>query len=114
LGTLQAPPIREKPGLLFPELAGGSDKSRSCIPCGVCSGSWPINTDPKAPIFDIGNYEMFADALKTTGLDSRLAVRDLRELVAEAVGLAAQAAGSHWHSHALPESHGRRRPAGCG
>jgi len=39
------------------------------------------------------DYVMFADALKTTGLESRLAVRDLTELVAEAVGLAAQAAG---------------------
>lgn len=40
------------------------------------------------------DYVMFADALKTTGLESRLAVRDLTELVAEAVGLAPQAAGS--------------------
>jgi Fe-S oxidoreductase len=40
------------------------------------------------------DYVMFADALKTTGLESRLAVRDLTELVAEAVGLAPEAASS--------------------
>lgn len=40
------------------------------------------------------DYVMFADALKTTGLESRLAVRDLTELVAEAVGLAPQAASA--------------------
>jgi Fe-S oxidoreductase len=40
------------------------------------------------------DYVMFADALKTTGLESRLAVKDLSELVAEAVGLAPQVAAS--------------------
>jgi Fe-S oxidoreductase len=33
------------------------------------------------------DYVMFADALKTTGLEGRLAVKDLAELVAEAVAL---------------------------
>ena len=33
------------------------------------------------------DYVMFADALKTTGLEGRLAVKDLTELVAEAVGV---------------------------
>jgi len=33
------------------------------------------------------DYIMFADALKTTGLESRLVVKDLTELVAEAAGL---------------------------
>ena len=37
---------------------------------------------------------MFADALKTTGLEGRLAVKDLAELVAEAVGLEPVAVGS--------------------
>ncbi len=40
------------------------------------------------------DYVMFADALKTTGLEGRLKVRDLTELVAEAVGLTEQAAKS--------------------
>ena len=34
------------------------------------------------------DYVMFADALKTTGLEGRLAVRNLTDLVAEAVDLA--------------------------
>lgn len=34
------------------------------------------------------DYVMFSDALKTTGLEGRLAVKDLTELVAEALGLA--------------------------
>jgi Fe-S oxidoreductase/nitrate reductase gamma subunit len=33
------------------------------------------------------DYVMFSDALKTTGLEGRLAVKDLTELVAEALGL---------------------------
>ena len=33
------------------------------------------------------DYVMFSDALKTTGLEGRLAVKDLGELVAEAVGV---------------------------
>jgi len=33
------------------------------------------------------DYVMFSDAVKTTGLEGRLAVKDLSELVAEAVGL---------------------------
>ncbi len=37
---------------------------------------------------------MFADALKTTGLEGHLVVKDLTELVAEAVGLTDQAAKS--------------------
>jgi Fe-S oxidoreductase len=32
------------------------------------------------------DYVMFSDALKTTGLEGRLAVKDLTELVAEATG----------------------------
>jgi Fe-S oxidoreductase/nitrate reductase gamma subunit len=40
------------------------------------------------------DYVMFADALKTTGLEGRLAVKDLTVLVAEAVGLTEQAAKS--------------------
>ena len=40
------------------------------------------------------DYVMFADALKTTGLEGRLAVKDLTDLVAEAVGLTGQAAKS--------------------
>jgi Fe-S oxidoreductase len=40
------------------------------------------------------DYVMFADALKTTGLEGRLAVKDLTMLVAEAVGLTDQAAKS--------------------
>ncbi len=37
------------------------------------------------------DYVMFTDALKTTGLEGRLAVKDLTELVAEAVGVTAAA-----------------------
>lgn len=40
------------------------------------------------------DYVMFADALKTTGLEGRLAVKDLTELLAEAVGLESVAVGS--------------------
>ena len=40
------------------------------------------------------DYIMFADALKTTGLEGRLAVKDLAELLAEAVGLEPVAVGS--------------------
>jgi Fe-S oxidoreductase len=40
------------------------------------------------------DYVMFADALKTTGLEGRLAVKDLTELVAEAVGLTGKPANS--------------------
>lgn len=42
MGTLQSPPIPEKPGVLFPELASAEDKFRSCIQCGVCTGSCPM------------------------------------------------------------------------
>lgn len=38
------------------------------------------------------DYVMFSDAVKTTGLESRLAVKDLTELVEEAVGLDAPSA----------------------
>ena len=93
MGTLQAPPIPEELGVLSPELASGGDTTCLCIPCGVGSGSCLINPDPKAPTFGIAHYEMFA-TLKTTGLESRLAIRDLTELVAEAVGLAPQIVGS--------------------
>jgi Fe-S oxidoreductase len=40
------------------------------------------------------DYVMFADALKTTGLEGRLAIKDLSELVAEAVGLEPEVAAS--------------------
>jgi Fe-S oxidoreductase len=40
------------------------------------------------------DYVMFADALKTTGLEGRLAVKDLTELLAEALGLESATAGS--------------------
>jgi len=40
------------------------------------------------------DYVMFADALKTTGLEGRLAVKDLTELVAEAMGVESTAVGS--------------------
>lgn len=40
------------------------------------------------------DYVMFSDAVKTTGLEGRLAVKDLTELVAEAVGLESGAAAS--------------------
>src|SRR3990172_4771427 len=42
MATLQIPPIPEKPGPLFPEIAGAEDKFRTCIQCGVCSGSCPM------------------------------------------------------------------------
>jgi hypothetical protein len=37
---------------------------------------------------------MFSDAVKTTGLEGRLVIKDLTELVAEAVGLDSLAAAS--------------------
>ncbi len=37
------------------------------------------------------DYVMFSDALKTTGLEGRLAIRDITELVAEAIGIGAAA-----------------------
>jgi Fe-S oxidoreductase len=40
------------------------------------------------------DYVMFSDAVKTTGLEGRLVIKDLTELVAEAVGLASLAAAS--------------------
>jgi len=42
MGTSQIPSIAEKPGPLFPEIAGAEDKFRACIQCGVCSGSCPM------------------------------------------------------------------------
>ncbi len=42
MGTLQPSMIPEKPGPLFPEIAGAEDKFRTCIQCGVCSGSCPM------------------------------------------------------------------------
>jgi len=42
MGTLQVPPIPEKPGVLFPEIASAEDKFRACVQCGVCSGSCPM------------------------------------------------------------------------
>jgi len=42
MATVQIPPIPEKPGPLFPEIAGAEDKFRTCIQCGVCSGSCPM------------------------------------------------------------------------
>jgi Fe-S oxidoreductase len=40
------------------------------------------------------DYVMFADALKTTGLEGRLALKDLSELVAEAMGLTGKTVAS--------------------
>jgi Fe-S oxidoreductase len=40
------------------------------------------------------DYVMFSDAVKTTGLEGRLVIKDLTELVAEAVGLDSLAAAS--------------------
>jgi len=40
------------------------------------------------------DYVMFADALKTTGLEGRLVVKDLTELVAEAVAVESTAVAS--------------------
>ena len=37
------------------------------------------------------DYVMFADAVKTTGLEKQLGIKDLNELVEEAVGLPANA-----------------------
>jgi len=42
MATLPVPPIPEKPGLLFPEIASAEDKFRSCIQCGLCSGACPM------------------------------------------------------------------------
>jgi Fe-S oxidoreductase len=42
MGTPQIPPITEKPGPLFPEIAGAPEMFRTCIQCGVCSGSCPM------------------------------------------------------------------------
>lgn len=42
MATVQTPPVPEKPGPLFPEIAGAEDKFRTCIQCGVCSGSCPM------------------------------------------------------------------------
>jgi Fe-S oxidoreductase len=42
MATFQTPPVPEKPGPLFPEIAGAEDKFRTCIQCGVCSGSCPM------------------------------------------------------------------------
>lgn len=42
MATLQTSPVPEKPGPLFPEIAGAEDKFRTCIQCGVCSGSCPM------------------------------------------------------------------------
>jgi len=40
--TFQVPPTSEKPGLPFPEIGGAEGKFRTCIQCGVCSGSCPL------------------------------------------------------------------------
>ncbi len=42
MGALQPPPVPEKPGVLFPEIASAEDKFRTCIQCGVCSGGCPM------------------------------------------------------------------------
>jgi len=42
MATHAIPPIPEKPGVLFPEIASAEDKFRSCIQCGLCSGACPM------------------------------------------------------------------------
>ena len=42
MGTLQIPPIPAAPGPLFPEIASAEERFRTCIQCGVCSGSCPM------------------------------------------------------------------------
>lgn len=42
MGTLQIPPIPTAPGPLFPEIASAEERFRTCIQCGVCSGSCPM------------------------------------------------------------------------
>jgi Fe-S oxidoreductase len=42
MGTLQELPIPEKPGVLFPEIASAPEMFRTCLQCGVCSGSCPM------------------------------------------------------------------------
>ena len=42
MATLQTPPIPEKPGVIFPEIADIPRLFRTCIQCGVCSGSCPM------------------------------------------------------------------------
>lgn len=42
MSALQTPPVPERPGPLFPEIAGAEDKFRTCVQCGVCSGSCPM------------------------------------------------------------------------
>lgn len=43
MATLRTPPIPEAPGPLFPEIAGAEDKFRTCLQCGICSGSCPMS-----------------------------------------------------------------------
>jgi len=42
MGNLQAPPIQDRAGVLFTDLAWAGDLFWSCIQCGVCSGSCPM------------------------------------------------------------------------
>jgi len=43
------PPIPEKPGVLFPELARAEDKFRTCIQCGTCTASCPMGSVMEYP-----------------------------------------------------------------
>lgn len=42
MAAVPSPAIPEKPGVLFPEIASAEDKFRTCLQCGVCSGSCPM------------------------------------------------------------------------
>ena len=42
MSTAHVPPVPERPGVLFPELARAEDNFRTCIQCGVCSASCPM------------------------------------------------------------------------
>jgi Fe-S oxidoreductase len=42
MGAIQTPSVPEKPGVLFPEIASAEGMFRTCIQCGVCSGSCPM------------------------------------------------------------------------
>ena len=42
MGAPQPQAVPEKPGVLFPEIASAPEMFRTCIQCGVCSGSCPM------------------------------------------------------------------------
>jgi len=49
MGTLQSPAIPEMPAVLFPEIARAEENFRTCIQCGVCSGSCPMSDAMEFP-----------------------------------------------------------------